>query len=95
MYAIDWDHPEFADIEVVIIPPGTGRGQREHGLSGFVLWQDEDNYITVNIWVWDGYAGAPSRASSTSGVGRTLRRDLEQRGNQGPARQAGDASARL
>lgn len=57
-YTIDWDCPEFADLEVTITPPGTGRGQKEHGLSGFILWQDEHNYITINIWVSDEYGGA-------------------------------------
>jgi hypothetical protein len=57
-YTVDWDYPEFADLEVTITPPGTGRGQKEHGLSGFIIWQDEDNYITLNIWVSDFYRGA-------------------------------------
>ena len=58
MYAVEWDRPEFADVEVTITPPGTGRGQRENGIAGFVIWQDDDNYITVNTWVCDAYAGA-------------------------------------
>ena len=57
-YTIDWDYPEFADVEVCITPPGTGRGQKEHGLSGFIFWQDARNYITINIWVSDKYEGA-------------------------------------
>jgi hypothetical protein len=57
-YMIDWDYPEFADVEVNITPPGNAKGQREHGLCGFILWQDDDNYITVNIWRSDGYGGA-------------------------------------
>jgi hypothetical protein len=58
MYMVDWDHPDFADLEVEITPPGTARGQREHGLCGFVLWQDPQNYVTINIWVHDSYGGA-------------------------------------
>jgi hypothetical protein len=55
---VPWQHPGFADLEVTITPPGTGRGQGEHGLCGFIFWQDRDNYITVNIWVSDKYDGA-------------------------------------
>lgn len=57
-YTVPWDHPEFADLEVEITPPGTKRGEREHGLCGFIFWQDPDNYITINIWVYDTYEGA-------------------------------------
>jgi hypothetical protein len=55
---INWDCPGFADLEVTITPPGTARGQRENGRSGFIIWQDSDNYITVNNWLNDGYGGA-------------------------------------
>lgn len=58
VYTIDWDYPELADLEVNITPPGSERGQREHGTSGFAYWQDSDNYITINIWVSDSYNGA-------------------------------------
>lgn len=58
IYAIDWDDPEFAELEVTLTPPGTGRGQREHGTSGFCLWQDADNHLLVNTWLDDCYAGA-------------------------------------
>jgi hypothetical protein len=57
-YTVDWDYPEFADVEVNITPPGDKKGQKEHGLCGFIFWQDPDNYITVNIWVSDSYGGA-------------------------------------
>lgn len=57
-YAVAWDFPDFADLEVEITPPGHGRGQKEHGLCGFVFWQDADNYVTINIWVADSYGGA-------------------------------------
>jgi hypothetical protein len=57
-YTIDWDYPEFADLEVNITPAGTAKGQREHGLCGFIFWQDDDNYVTVNIWRADTYGGA-------------------------------------
>ncbi len=57
-YTVDWTHPEFADLEVEITPPGTGPGQGEHGLCGFILWQDPDNYVMLNIWRNQVYDGA-------------------------------------
>lgn len=58
LHALPWNDADFADIEVTITPPGSARGQKENGRSGLVLWQDEDNYIVVNIWLNDGYGGA-------------------------------------
>jgi len=58
MYTLDWDHEELADIEVIITPPGSGRGEGENGLAGVVAWQDDDNYVTINSWICDGYPGA-------------------------------------
>jgi hypothetical protein len=57
-YMVDWDNPDFADLAVEITPPGTKPEDREHGLCGFIFWQDPDNYITVNIWVNRSYGGA-------------------------------------
>lgn len=57
-YTIDWDHPDFADLEVEITPPGTGPGGGEHGLCGFILWQDPQNYVMLNIWRYESYGGA-------------------------------------
>lgn len=57
-YTFDWPHGDFVDLEVEITPPGSDKGQREHGLCGFVLWQDPRNYITLNIWRYDAYDGA-------------------------------------
>jgi hypothetical protein len=57
-YTVDWSHPEFADLEVEITPAGTGPGQGEHGLCGFILWQDLDNYVMLNIWRNEVYDGA-------------------------------------
>ncbi len=57
-YTLEWDYPEFAEIEVEITPPGTRRGQREKGRGGLILWQDSDNYIIVNNWLDDVYGGA-------------------------------------
>ena len=57
-YTVEWDHTEFADLEVVLTPPGMAAGQHQHGTAGFVLWQDPDNYLMLNIWCSDAYAGA-------------------------------------
>lgn len=58
IYTIDWDDPGHAELEVTLTPPGTGRGQREHGTAGFCLWQDSGNYLLINTWLDDCYAGA-------------------------------------
>jgi hypothetical protein len=57
-YCIDWGQPDFADVEVVITPPGTERGQGERCIAGFILYQDDDNYVTLNAWRADSYGGA-------------------------------------
>jgi hypothetical protein len=57
-YTLDWAHPNFADLEVEITPAGTGPGQGQHGLCGFILWQDPDNYVMLNIWRNEVYDGA-------------------------------------
>ena len=57
-YMVDWDSPEFVDVEVELKPPGKNRGEGHHGLAGLIFWQDDDNYITINIWVKDSYGGA-------------------------------------
>lgn len=58
VYALDWDDPGFAELEVTLTPPGSARGQREHGTAGFCLWQDADNHLLINTWLDDCYAGA-------------------------------------
>ncbi|MBK9474181.1 MAG: hypothetical protein IPO18_18255 [bacterium] len=58
IYAIDWDDPGYAELEVTLTPPGSARGQREHGTAGFCLWQDEDHCLLVNTWLDDCYGGA-------------------------------------
>lgn len=57
-YTVDWDLAGFADLEVEITPPGSMRGQREHGRAGLIFWQDDENFILVNNWLNDTYAGA-------------------------------------
>lgn len=57
-YCIDWVNPEFADLEVTITPPGSRKGEGERGMAGFILYQDNDNYVTINIWRTDYYDGS-------------------------------------
>lgn len=58
VYTVAWENPEFADIQVEIIPPGSDRGQREKGRGGLIFWQDPENYIIINNWLDDWFAGA-------------------------------------
>jgi hypothetical protein len=51
-------NPDFADLEVTITPPGTERGQNQRSIAGFILYQDPDNYVTLNVWRADYYGGA-------------------------------------
>lgn len=55
-YTVDWDNP-IADVSVTILPPGKERGQGEKGRAGLIFWQDRDNYIIINTWLDDFYAG--------------------------------------
>jgi hypothetical protein len=57
-YCIDWEHPDFADLEVIITPPGTQNGEKEMSIAGFILYQDTDNYVTLNVWRADDYGGS-------------------------------------
>jgi hypothetical protein len=54
-YTLPWNHPEFADLQVNITPPGTRRGESEQGRGGLIFWQDPRNYITVSLWMNDAY----------------------------------------
>lgn len=58
VYTVAWENPEFADVAVDIIPPGTNRGQGEKGRGGLIFWQDLENYIIINNWVDDCYGGS-------------------------------------
>lgn len=58
IYAVDWDDPACADVELEMIPPGTARHQGENCRGGLVFWQDPDNYLVVNIFLDDVYDGA-------------------------------------
>ncbi|MEZ5276847.1 MAG: hypothetical protein R3F07_10755 [Opitutaceae bacterium] len=54
-YTVPWSSSGFADIAVRITPPGTGRGQRERGRGGIIIWQDAANYLTFSAFVDDYY----------------------------------------
>lgn len=56
-YTIDWDHPEFTDVQVEITPPGEQRYQQESGRGGLIFWQDPENYLAVSTWLDDYYDG--------------------------------------
>lgn len=60
-YCVDWPHSEFADVEATITPPGTRAGQGHRTTSGFILYQDSANYVTLNLYRSDYYpAGSVS-----------------------------------
>jgi hypothetical protein len=56
-YAIDWKNPSFADVEVEIVPPGSGPGQNERSRGGLIFWQDEDNYLAISDYLDDWHVG--------------------------------------
>ncbi|MDY7023605.1 MAG: nucleotide-binding protein, partial [Cyanobacteriota bacterium] len=56
-YTIDWDYPEFADVQVDITPPPFYKEKRTEGRGGLIFWQDQKNYFIVNNWLSAGYAG--------------------------------------
>lgn len=58
IYTIAWNNPEFAELQVDIKPPGSDRGQEEKGRGGLVFWQDTKNYIIINNWLDDCFAGS-------------------------------------
>jgi hypothetical protein len=57
-YTLPWRHTDFADVETTIVPPGSGRGEKQQCRAGVVFWQDEDNYITISAYLDDNYDGA-------------------------------------
>lgn len=57
-HTLAWPQPDFADLETMIQPPGSGRGEKEHCRSGLVFWQDEDNYLSFSVYLSDEYDGA-------------------------------------
>jgi hypothetical protein len=57
-HAVPWANKDFADLEAIITPPGSRRGQDERCRSGLVFWQDKDNYLSFTAWLDDHYEGA-------------------------------------
>lgn len=58
VYTLPWERPEFADVEVTVVPPGTGRGQQQRCRAGLVLWQNAENYLCFSVYLDDNYDGA-------------------------------------
>jgi hypothetical protein len=58
IFTVPWPHPDFADVEVEMTPPGEAIGEGEAGRVGIVYWQDPDNYLVVNVFVDDSFDGA-------------------------------------
>jgi hypothetical protein len=58
VYAVPWDEPALADVEVQITPPGSGPGQAERCRSGLCFWQDRRNYVMMNLWLDEAYGSA-------------------------------------
>ena len=57
-HALPWADEGFADLETVILPPGSSRGEREHCRSGLLFWQDAENYLSFSVYLSDEYEGA-------------------------------------
>ncbi len=58
VYTVPWEHPELADLAVLVKPPGEKRGDGAEGRAGVVFWQDPNNYVIVGTWLHDNYGGA-------------------------------------
>lgn len=56
-YVLDWPHGDFVDLEMTVTPPGSNAGERNQTTSGFILYQDPDNYVTLNAYKADYYKG--------------------------------------
>jgi hypothetical protein len=56
-YCVDWSYPDYADLEVTITPPGNQRSKKDQTTAGFILYQDAENYVTVNAYRADYYPG--------------------------------------
>ena len=57
-YTVPVHRCDVVDVSVDVTPPGTAIGQRESGRAGLVLWEDEQNFITISMYVDDSYDGA-------------------------------------
>ncbi|MGH3487558.1 MAG: hypothetical protein ACRDP8_06530 [Actinopolymorphaceae bacterium] len=57
LHTVEWVEPGFADLTVIMRPPGTARHQGHEGRCGLVVWQDDDNYVIVNLWLANHFVG--------------------------------------
>lgn len=57
-YTVPWSRPDLVDVSVDVTPPGSGAGEHERGRGGLLLWDDELNFISISMYVDDGYDGA-------------------------------------
>jgi hypothetical protein len=57
-YTVPWDSDALADVEVEITPPGRGRGEGECSRAGIIIWDDEQNFLTISLYLDDSYEGA-------------------------------------
>jgi len=64
-YTLPWNKPDFADVSVDILSPGTERGEGEKGRGGVIFWQDAKHYLIVNHWLDDTFDGAAMSAFLT------------------------------
>jgi len=57
-HVLPWAREGYADLETVILAPGSGRGEKEHCRAGLVFWQDDDNYLSFSVYLSGEYKGA-------------------------------------
>jgi LmbE family N-acetylglucosaminyl deacetylase len=53
LYTFDWSHPDLADLEVTIEPPGSARSQGHGSRAGLTFGEDSDTYLVANVWLDD------------------------------------------
>ncbi len=49
LYTMPWDSPDLADLEVEILPPGQGVGQKQQSRAGVCFWQDAQHHLVVAL----------------------------------------------
>ena len=58
VFTVPWDDPDHARLELDMTIPGLAKGEGHNGRCGVVFWQDPENYLIVNVFVDDVFAGA-------------------------------------
>lgn len=58
IYTIPWDNPDFVDLELDFVPPGSGPSAEEKCRIGLAIIQDEANYITISTYLDLHYGGS-------------------------------------